>query len=69
LNTSVTTVREMGLVSCFTDVQFPNVDKLFDAQGNILDPAFESRIRRTYAELIWMTKTLKWGRDHLPRAK
>jgi NAD(P)H-dependent FMN reductase len=62
------TVRELGLVSTFTDVQFPHVDKLFDEQGALLDEAYRKRIMRSYGELIWMAKTLKWGREHLERA-
>lgn len=66
----VNTVREMGLVATFTDVHFPRVQDMFDDDGR-LKPEFEvqrERIQRTYDELIWMAKTLKWGRDNLPRA-
>ena len=65
----VGTVREMGLVACFTDVQFPHVDRVFNEQGELQDPAFVDRVKRVYDELIWMAQTLKWGRDNLPRAK
>jgi NAD(P)H-dependent FMN reductase len=59
------TVRELGLVSTFTDVQFPNVATLFDTDGTLLEPIYRRLVEKAYAELIWMAKTLKWGRDHL----
>jgi NAD(P)H-dependent FMN reductase len=59
------TVRELGLVSTFTDVHFPRVQDIFDEAGNALDPVHEKRIGKAYAELIWMARTLQWGRDNL----
>lgn len=58
-------VRELGLAACFTDVQFPNVDELFDENGKINDDKYFARIQKAYAELIWMAKALKWGRESL----
>lgn len=58
------TVREMGLVSTFTDVQFPRVQDLFDKDGQLLDPAYRKRVTRAYTELIWMARTLQWGREN-----
>ena len=62
------TVREMGLVSTFTDVQFPNVQNIFDDDGNLLDPIYEQLVEKAWKELIWITKVMKHGRDTLPRA-
>jgi NAD(P)H-dependent FMN reductase len=66
----VNTVRELGLVATFNDVYFPNVADMF-IEGQ-LKPEFTelymANINKAYAELIWMAKTLKWGRDNLPRA-
>jgi NAD(P)H-dependent FMN reductase len=59
------TVREMGMVSTFTDVQFPNVSSLFDPSGTLLEPLYRDLIAKSYKELIWMAKTLKWGRENL----
>lgn len=61
----VNTVRELGMVSTFADVYFPEVQKLFDDKGNILDNAYEKRIERGFIELIWMAQSLKWGRENL----
>ena len=58
-------VREMGLVSTFTDVQFPNIAKIFDDQGALLDPIYPELIGRAYTELIWMAKALKNARENL----
>jgi NAD(P)H-dependent FMN reductase len=62
------TVREMGLVSTFTDVQFPNVQNIFDEQGNLLEPIYTQLVQKAWKELIWMATVLKQGRDTLPRA-
>lgn len=62
----VSTVREMGMVATFTDVHFPRVQDMFDEQGTVKDDAQRERIRGAFKELIWMAKTLKWGRDNLP---
>jgi NAD(P)H-dependent FMN reductase len=59
------TVREMGLVSTFTDVNFPNVATLFDDSGELIEPVYRKLVEKAYAELIWMAKTLKWGRENL----
>jgi NAD(P)H-dependent FMN reductase len=61
----VTTVREMGLVSTFTDVQFPNVQDQFDGQGNPKEEIYRQLVANAYEELIWMAQSLKWGRDNL----
>lgn len=60
----VTTVREMGMVATFTDVQFPKVQELFDESGKLLDEAYIKRVKKSFDELIWMTKVLKAGRDN-----
>jgi NAD(P)H-dependent FMN reductase len=61
-----TTVREMGMVATFTDVHFPQAQKLFNDQDELLDEAFIKRVNRSYTELIWMAKTLKWGKENVP---
>ncbi len=59
----VNTVREMGLVSTFTDVQFPRVQDLFDEDGTLKDEHYREYVRRSWDELIWMAETLKAGRN------
>lgn len=64
----VNAVREMGLVATFSDVYFPRVQDIFDEQGTI-KPEFAERYERSvgkaYRELIWMARSLKYGRDNL----
>jgi NAD(P)H-dependent FMN reductase len=63
----VSTVREMGLVATFTDVQFPAVQDLFENDELKAEhrDRYDKTIRSAYAELIWMAAALKWGRDNL----
>ena len=61
----VGTVREMGLVATFTDMQFPKVQALFDEQGVLQDESYREYVKKAWVELIWMAETLKWGRDNL----
>ena len=58
-------VREMGLVCTFSDVQFPNVSRVFDEGGNLLDDAYNKRVKSAYEELIWMAKAMKYGRESI----
>ena len=59
-------VRELGLAVAFSDLNFTFVQKAFDATGKPVDPAFEQRARDFLDELVWMARTLKWGRENLP---
>jgi NAD(P)H-dependent FMN reductase len=58
-------LRELGLATIFWDVNFANVHKVFDEQGNLLDNAYPRRIEKFLKELIWMAKTLRHGRDNI----
>jgi NAD(P)H-dependent FMN reductase len=63
----VQTSRELGFAVTFTDLNFPRVQTLFDDDGNLLDEkAYESRVKAFLDELVWMSKTLRWGRENLP---
>ena len=59
-------VRELGLAVTFSDLNFPKVQNTFDSQGRLLDPAFEKRAQDFLDELVWMSRTLKWGRENVP---
>ena len=61
-------MRELGLVTIFWDVNVSNVHKVFDEQGKLLDDAFIRRIDKFLKELIWMAKTLRYGRDNIQLA-
>ncbi len=58
-------MRELGLVNIFWDVNFGNVSSVFDQSGNLLDQAFLARADKFLNELIWMAKTLRYGRDNI----
>ncbi len=59
-------VRELGLAVTFSDLNFPFVQKTFDPEGKLLDRAFEKRAKDFLDELVWMSSTLKWGRENVP---
>jgi NAD(P)H-dependent FMN reductase len=58
-------IRELGLVNIFWDVNFGNVASVFDETGNLLDQAFIKRVDKFLDELVWMAKTLRYGRDNI----
>lgn len=62
----VGTVREMGLVSTFTDMHFPKVKDIFDENGALLDESYREYVKGTWVELIWMAKVLQAGRENVP---
>lgn len=57
--------KALGLVTLRKDVQFPFIQNIFDENGKPKDPEFEKRVRGVYQELIWMAKTLKYGRQNI----
>jgi NAD(P)H-dependent FMN reductase len=58
-------VRELGLVVTFSDMNFPQVQTKFDENGNLLDEAYEKRVQGFLDELVWMSRSLKWGRENV----
>jgi NAD(P)H-dependent FMN reductase len=58
--------RELGLAVTFTDLNFPFVQKTFDENVKLLDPAFDKRAKDFLDELVWMAQVLKWGRENVP---
>jgi len=58
-------LRELGLVTIFWDVYFANVGTLFDASGALKDPSYLPRVDKFLKELIWMARTLRYGREHV----
>ena len=58
-------LRELGLVTTFTDVNFSSVQKVFDEQGKLLDESFIRRVNKFLDELIWMARVLRHGRDNI----
>jgi NAD(P)H-dependent FMN reductase len=58
-------LRELGLVSIFWDVNFGTVEKVFDANGELLDQAYVRRTDKFLNELIWMARVLRYGRENI----
>jgi NAD(P)H-dependent FMN reductase len=58
-------LRELGLTTIFWDGNFSNAQKLFDDSGQITDAAYERRIGPFIQELIWMSRVLRYGREHI----
>lgn len=60
-----TTVRELGMAVTFNDLNVSDVQNQIK-DGAFTDPeAWKRRTQRLLAELVWMAKTLKWGRENL----
>ncbi|TAL15025.1 NADPH-dependent oxidoreductase [Patescibacteria group bacterium] len=59
----VSTVREMGLVATFTDMQFPKIQELFNDEGILQNESYREYVKGAWIELIWMAKVLKYGRE------
>jgi NAD(P)H-dependent FMN reductase len=58
-------MRELGLINIFWDVNFSNVQSVFDSDGNLLEKPYVTRIDKFLKELIWMAKTLRYGRENI----
>jgi NAD(P)H-dependent FMN reductase len=58
-------MRELGLVTTFTDVNFSNVRKLFNEKGELLDESFVRRVNEFLDELLWMARVLRHGRENI----
>jgi len=59
-------LREVGLMTTFTDLNFSNVSKAFDEEGKILDEAAWARRTGNFLdELLWMSAVLRYGRENV----
>ena len=59
-------MREFGLVPIFKHMIFPNIKTFFDEAGNPKEEKYLTMGEDFIEELVWMAKTLKWGRNNLP---
>jgi NAD(P)H-dependent FMN reductase len=61
-------LRELGLMTIFTDLNFSKVHKAFDENGKLLDEdAWSRRASNFLDELIWMSTVLRYGRENVPQ--
>lgn len=58
-------MRELGLVTTFTDVNFSKVQTLFNEDGELLDQSFVRRVNEFLDELLWMARVLRHGRENI----
>ena len=59
-------LRTYGLVPIERDLNFSMVNTVFDENGNLLEDRYLKRVRIFLGELLWMAKTLRYGREHIP---
>lgn len=58
-------MRELGLVTTFYDLNFSNVQSLFDQTGHLIDESTQiRRLDRFLDELVWMATVLRYGRQN-----
>jgi len=60
-------LRELGLMTIFTDVNFSSVGKAFDEEGNLVETAYVKRTANFIDELVWMAQVLRHGRENVPQ--
>src|SRR5260370_27194392 len=58
-------MRELGLVTIFWDVNFSAVQNCFTPDGELLESAYIRRVDKFLKELIWMSRTLRHGRENV----
>ena len=58
-------MRELGLVTISTDVNFSDVRKAFSESGELQDESFVRRTGKFLDELIWMGRVLRHGRENI----
>jgi len=62
----LSTFRELGLVTIFWDVNVSSAHKVFDDKtGELVDASYLKRIDKFLAELVWMARTLRHGRESI----
>ena len=66
IETSLPVLRELGLVTIFWDVNIGPVSKVFGEDGQLLDQGLIKPTDKFLAELIWMSRTLRYGRESIP---
>src|SRR5947199_203497 len=60
-------LRELGMVTIFSDVYFGSAGKLFDTStGQITDVAYAGRLDKFLNELVWMARSLRYARENIP---
>lgn len=58
-------LRELGMVVTHRTVYFAKVQDIFDDKGRPINQTYRQELSDGFAELLWMAKSLKWGRENL----
>ena len=58
-------LRELGLMTIFTDVNFSKVQDVFGEDGALRDESYVRRVDKFLDELIWMARVLRHGRENI----
>lgn len=59
--------RELGLVPLKKSIHFSAVQDVFSAEGNLKNEIYREEMKKFLDELVWMARTLKWGRENLEK--
>ncbi len=62
-------LKAFGMLPTVADLNISHVDKVLDEAGQLIEPersAFLRRFERFIKELVWLSTTLKHGRDTIP---
>lgn len=65
IESCVPMVRELGLAVTFSDLNFPKVQEKFDEDGNLTAETYNKLVKDFLDEIVWMSRSLKWGRENL----
>lgn len=61
-------LRELGLMTTFTDLNFSKVGDAFDEEGKLKnEEAWARRTANFLDELVWMSTVLRYGRENVPQ--
>ncbi|NEP46917.1 MAG: NAD(P)H-dependent oxidoreductase [Okeania sp. SIO2H7] len=67
IDSLLTNFKAFGLAPTVADLNFSNVNDIVNESGKLNDEAtYIRRFGRFMKELVWLTKTLKYGRDNFP---
>jgi NAD(P)H-dependent FMN reductase len=58
-------VRTLGFVATSVDINFPHIEDAFQDGGNPKNDILNEVADKAFEELLWMAKTLKWGRENV----
>ncbi len=58
-------MKALNLMTFRNDLYFPNVEDLFNEDGSIKDESYIPRAEKLIKEFIWLTKTMKYGRENI----